>query len=65
MRPPLVKPPFLAANYLAWESEQTGKSDSYNDDVFTMSGAFRRHITETLNLAADLVNRLEGTPYLT
>ncbi len=59
---PNPQPHFSANDYLAWEREQTEKSEYFRGEVFAMGGASRRHVTATLNLAADLMDALDGTP---
>jgi Uma2 family endonuclease len=54
--------PFSAAEYLAWESEQTRKHEFFHGEVFAMVGASRRHVTVAVNLLSALDRALEGTP---
>jgi len=58
----LGKPAFTAADYLAWEAEQTDKHEYFAGDVFAMAGAGDAHVTISLNVAAALHAHLRGKP---
>lgn len=49
-------------DYLAWKNTQTEKHEYLNDEVFTMVGARREHVTATLHIAALLKEYLYSGP---
>ena len=53
---------FTAAQYLAWESGQTGRHEFVDGEVFAMAGAEDRHVTVAMNLAFALRQHLAGSP---
>ncbi len=59
---PLPKTPFTAADYLAWEAEQTERHDFVNGEVFSMAGAEDRHVTAAGNAYIALRQHFTGTP---
>ncbi|NEX19936.1 Uma2 family endonuclease [Thiorhodococcus mannitoliphagus] len=59
---PQIQSPITAADYLAWEQEQPEKSEYVRGEIFAMVGASRKHVRITLNLAAELMRCLEGSP---
>jgi Uma2 family endonuclease len=59
----LAKPLLMsAAEYFAWEAEQTERHDYYHGDVFAMAGGSDAHNTASLNFASALKSHLRGTP---
>jgi Uma2 family endonuclease len=56
------KPVMTAANYLAWEAEQTERHEFVGGETFAMAGAEDRHVTVAMNLAFALRHHLAGTP---
>lgn len=54
--------PMTAAQYLAWEIEQTERHDFYHGEVFAMAGGSDEHNTASLNVASALKSHLRGSP---
>ncbi|NRF66788.1 Uma2 family endonuclease [Aquincola sp. S2] len=50
------------ADFLAWENAQVEKHEYYRGEVFAMVGGRRSHGRVMLNLARQLMNRLDGSP---
>ncbi len=61
---PLLKPRFDADAYLAWETDQTDKSEYVAGEVFAMVGVRRTHATVALNIGAALRTHLRGSSCL-
>lgn len=61
---PLLKPHFDADAYLAWEADQTDKSEYVGGEVFAMVGVRRTHATVALNIGAALRTHLRGSSCL-
>jgi Uma2 family endonuclease len=59
---PQAQSPLSASEYLAREREQPIKSEFFRGEVFAIGGASRRHAAVTLDVAASLMDRLDGTP---
>ncbi len=51
-----------AADFLAWEIQQTEKYEFVAGEIFAMTGARRVHVIVSLNIAASLKQQLRGTP---
>ncbi len=51
-----------AAEYLAWEAEQTERHDFFDGEVFAMAGAEDRRVTVSGNLYIALRQHLAGSP---
>ena len=63
MNAALAKPLLMtAAEYFAWEAEQTERHDYYHGEVFAMAGGSDAHNTASLNFASALKSHLRGTP---
>jgi Uma2 family endonuclease len=58
----LAKPVLTAAEYLAWEAEQSERHEFVDGEVFAMAGAEDRHVTVGGNLYIALRQHLAGTP---
>ena len=56
------QPRFTAADYLAWEAEQTERHDFLDGQVFAMARAEDRHVTASMNMAFALRQHLSGSP---
>ena len=56
------KIPFTAADYLAWETDQTERHDFVDGEVFAMSGGEDRNATVAGNVYIALREHLRGTP---
>lgn len=56
------QPVMLAADYLAWEAEQTERHEFVDGETFAMAGAEDRHVTVSMNIAFALRQYLSGTP---
>ncbi|OYT90209.1 MAG: hypothetical protein CFE43_19545 [Burkholderiales bacterium PBB3] len=61
---PRSQPGFDADAYLAWEAEQTDKSEYVAGEVFAMVGVRRVHAIVALNIGAALREHLRGSPCL-
>lgn len=55
------KIPFTAADYLAWEVDQTERHDFVDGEVYAMSGGEDSNATVVLNVAMALRQHLRGT----
>jgi Uma2 family endonuclease len=64
MGSPLSQPQFDADAYLAWEAEQSDRSEYVAGEVFAMVGVRRVHATVSGNVFAALREHLRGTPCL-
>lgn len=53
---------FDATAYLAWETDQPGKHEYVDGEVFAVAGASDAHVTVALNMAMALRNHLRGGP---
>ncbi|AMK77357.1 MULTISPECIES: Uma2 family endonuclease [Methylomonas] len=53
---------FSAADFLAWEENQTEKHEFVAGEVFVMTGARQDHVLVSGNIYAALKQRLRGTP---
>ena len=62
MGQPAHKPVMTAADYLAWEAEQTERHEFVGGETFAMAGAEDRHVTVTMNVGFALRQHLAGTP---
>ena len=51
-----------AADYLAWEAEQTERHEFVGGETFAMTGAEDRHVTVVGNVYMALRQHLSGTP---
>lgn len=58
---PLHQHRMTAAEYLAWEAEQTERHDFVGGEVYAMAGAEDRHVTVCLNAAMALRQHLAGS----
>jgi len=56
------KPVFTAADYLAWEVQQSERHEYLDGDVFAMAGAEDRHVTVAGNAYITLRQHLSGSP---
>lgn len=57
---PLPKP--TLQDFIAWENAQPERHEFHRGEVFAMVGAKRSHGTVVMNLGAQLVQRLKGSP---
>ena len=57
-----AKQPMSAAEFLAWEAEQSERHDFVAGEAFAMAGAEDRHVTACLNVAMALRQHLAGSP---
>lgn len=64
MGSPQTKPTFDAAAYLAWEAEQSGKSEYLAGKVFPMEDVRREHVVVAGNIGSALRVHLRGTACL-
>jgi Uma2 family endonuclease len=55
---PVMKPKFSATDYLDWESEQEGRHEYYDGEVFAMAGASDTHVTVNGNMLFALKRHL-------
>jgi Uma2 family endonuclease len=63
MHAALAKPLLMsAAEYFAWEAEQTERHDYYHGEVFAMAGGSDDHNTAAGNAFVALKSHLRGTP---
>lgn len=62
MTRPARKPRFTAADFLAWERDQTEKHEYSDGEVFAMAGASETHVTVTGNLYMALRSHMRGGP---
>jgi len=53
---------FRFEDYLAWEAGQPDKHEFVRGETFAMTGAWRAHVTVSLNLASAFKSHLRGTP---
>lgn len=58
---PALKPQFTAAEFLAWDRDQTEKHEYLDGEVFAMAGASETHVVLTLNTAFALKTHLRGS----
>lgn len=58
---PALKPQFTAADFLAWDRDQTEKHEYLDGEVFAMAGASETHVALTLNTAFALKTHLRGS----
>ena len=56
------QPVMTAADYLAWEVEQTDRHEFVDGETFAMAGADDRHVTVSGNLYIALRQHLSGSP---
>jgi len=56
------QPVMTAADYLAWEAEQTERHEFVGGETFAMAGAEDRHVTVVGNVYMALRQHLSGTP---
>lgn len=59
---PTLKSQFTAAEFLAWDRDQTEKHEYLDGEVFAMAGASETHVTVTGNLYMALRTHLRGGP---
>lgn len=50
------------ADFIAWENEQAQRHEFHRGEVFAMVGARRSHGRVVMNLGAQLMQRLKGSP---
>ena len=62
MGQPAPKPVMTAADYLAWEAEQTERHEFVGGETFAMAGAEDRHVMVVGNVYMALRQHLSGTP---
>lgn len=62
MGQPAHQPAMSAADYLAWEAEQTERHEFVGGETFALAGAEDRHVTVAMNMAFALRHHLTGTP---
>ena len=62
MGQPAHKPVMTAADYLAWEAEQTERHEFVGGETFAMACAEDRHVTVAGNVYMALRQHLSGTP---
>lgn len=51
-----------AADYLAWEAQQTGRNEYVDGEIFAMVGVTRKHATVTVNIVGILSAQLADGP---
>lgn len=56
------QPVMTAADYLAWEAEQTDRPEFVDGETFAMAGADDRYVTVSGNLYIALRQHLSGSP---
>ncbi len=62
MGQPAHKPVMTAADYLAWEADQTERHEFVGGETYAMAGAEDRHVSVVGNVYIALRQHLTGTP---
>lgn len=59
---PQIQAPVSPTEYLAWEQEQSEKSEYVGGEIFAMVGASRKHVTVAMNMVSRLMQALDTSP---